>query len=255
MSQSATVGVMLNLYNRPGYMLEQIAAVRAQTHSVSKIWCWKQPGKDMGEIMWPLRQSLDLLIEANENTGVWSRFYAALDLGTDFVLVLDDDTIPGPGWVQNCLDTYRRVEAPLGTVGIIYGERRDAQKMRPQRVRVGWDGQNIRPVMVDHLGHAWFIPMEMLRLYAGTTPCPITHLAGEDYHLSWAIQRHLGIRPWVPPHPGDQRDIWGSTKAVEYGADSAALFIQPGQTERLYQVHLWYASQGWKTMYDEANGI
>ncbi len=252
----ATVGVMLTLYNRPQYLIEQIEAVRAQTHEVAKIWCWHQPGDtDVGNLLGRAGHVTDRIFHPEENTGVWSRFYASLELETDFVLILDDDTIPGPGWVQNCLDTYERVEAPLGAVGIIYGERRDGRGERPNGHREGWCSGNNRAMMVDHIGHAWFLPMEMLRLYDATDACQITHLAGEDYHLSWAIKQHLGIRPWVPPHPAGDRDIWGSLKGVDYGCDPAALFTQPGQSERLHQVHLWYVGQGWKTMHDEANGI
>ena len=44
---------------------------------------------------------------SNYNYGVWARFAYALNARTDYVCVLDDDTIPGNRWLGNCLNTYR----------------------------------------------------------------------------------------------------------------------------------------------------
>jgi hypothetical protein len=42
---------------------------------------------------------------------------------------------------------------------------------------------------------------------------------GEDIHLSASIKRHLGYNTYVPPHPKNNKRMWGShpDKATEYG--------------------------------------
>ena len=51
--------------------------------------------------------------------GVWARFAYALNAKTEYIAMFDDDTIPGPLWFENCLNTMKRHEGLLGTIGLV----------------------------------------------------------------------------------------------------------------------------------------
>ena len=53
-------------------------------------------------------------IVSDENLGVWARFTFALNSSTEFIVVFDDDTIPGHRWIENCLN-----HSHLGLLGTI----------------------------------------------------------------------------------------------------------------------------------------
>ena len=36
------------------------------------------------------------------------------------------------------------------------------------------------------------------------------------------IQKYTNFGTWVPPHPSDDKSLWGSTNALKYGTDGNA---------------------------------
>ena len=53
---------------------------------------------------------VDRVIDCSYNFKFYGRFAIALFAETKFVTIIDDDTIPGEQWLQNCLDTYLKLE-------------------------------------------------------------------------------------------------------------------------------------------------
>ncbi len=45
----------------------------------------------------------------------------------------------------------------------------------------------------------------------------IPPIVGEDIHFSHMIQKYTDFGTYVPPHPKDNQELWGSTKGEEYG--------------------------------------
>ncbi|GAB4340695.1 MAG: hypothetical protein Fur0042_01580 [Cyanophyceae cyanobacterium] len=54
---------------------------------------------------------------------------------------------------------------------------------------------------------------------------------GEDMHFSYTLQKYLGIRTYVPPHPVNVPDLWGSLKGYEFGIDDVALSMDGNVTK------------------------
>ena len=91
MSAEPTITVILNVFRRSKSLEQQLAAIRAQSVPVDKILVWENGVESVPEA---LREGL-IISRANENLGVWARFAYALNADTDFILMLDDDTIRG----------------------------------------------------------------------------------------------------------------------------------------------------------------
>jgi hypothetical protein len=167
---------------------------------------------------------LDRVITSSENTFFHARFALAITAPSEFVAVFDDDSIPGPDWFANCLETIAATPGILGTAGIVlhgpgYG----------QRTMHGWQRPNDRTIEVDLVGQAWFLRTEWVRhLFAAQ---PVTGTNGEDIELAARAFRLAGIRCYCPPHPPADSRRWGSTRGLELGVDQVAASLTRGNHE------------------------
>lgn len=225
-----TITAVLNGYRRPENLSEQVRALQAQTVQPSEILVWHNATGTPA-----IQPNIDVMEHSktaysNTNFGVWARFAYALNAKSDYVCIFDDDTIPGSEWFANCLDTMARSEALLGTIGVLYVDppapESSACSYHTNMIKVGWyeTGNNDHRVRVDFVGHAWFFKREWLSTFWRELPDPSMNLCGEDMHFSFMLQKYLGIPTVVPPHPRNQKQLWGSTRG-EIGNDEQSLWV------------------------------
>lgn len=238
------ITVVLNGYKRPEYLDEQLQALRTQSIQPTEILLWyNNPGDDS------MNFEIGTKVPAaysNSNFGVWSRFYFALNANNPYICVFDDDTIPGRKWLENCMRTMRHTEGLLGTVGLrYYGEGR---YYSDGYTRYGWcDPENTRElVQVDLVGHSWFFKKEWLSIMLRELPDPQYKNCGEDMHFSYMLQKYAGIKTYVPPHPPEDKELWGSIKAVQYGDDSRALWRNTPNMMLMNEYFINQRNKGWK---------
>ena len=184
---------------------------------------------------------------SSRNTGVWSRFHDAFDLSGEYVCIFDDDTVPGSRWLENCLATIQTNEGLLGTVGVIFNGINQYMDNR----RVGWASANETVQQVDLVGHSWFFKREWLNMYWSERAPDGLHLAGEDIHFSYVLQRN-GINTYVPPHPISDLRLWGSIKGNELGTSNVAISMMPNSYERWDIPFRHYLNRGWRLMCKES---
>ncbi len=216
-----SICAVLTLYKRPYTLIEQLTAVQNQSVPPQKIIIWRNasPGVSMPSIPPELMKNVTI-IDSSENFGVWARFSVGLLVNTEFICVFDDDTIPGRRWFENCLNTQKTHPGLLGGIGIVFDE-----GTQYKGTRYGWDGVCDEPIEVDIVGHAWFFRQEWLSILWQFHPTyDIMLRAGEDIGFSFMLQK-CGIKTYVPPHPKDQLELYGSQPktAMQYGTDSAAI--------------------------------
>ena len=209
------VTVVLNGYKRGQHLAQQLEAVKKQTLRPKEIMLWQNAGEDFdpqiaGKTTWA---------SCNKNFGVWARFAYALNAKTEYICVFDDDTIPGKRWLENCYETIQKHEGLLGTIGVIYQTPNSYHPMD----RVGWAAPNEKTERVDIVGHAWFFKREWL-------------------------QKYLGLNTYVPPHPKDNKELWGSLPdtAWSIGQDQAALSMNMDNVELMSQQLRKYTNNGFK---------
>jgi hypothetical protein len=244
------VTVILNVYKRTHRLEEQIQSINNQTIEPKEIMIWRNKSNSSID---------DNLVNSytysnnNKNFGVWSRFAYALNAKTEWVCVFDDDTIPGKRWFENCFDTYDKFPGLLGTNGVLFGN--SSYYPNGKAVNVGWHkGKNTKTVKVDIVGHSWFFHRDLLSYFFRDIK-PIDHndLVGEDIHFSHMLQKYSGGRysTWVPPHPKDNRELWGSTMGWEYGGDSEALSNNNSNLNDMGKYLNFCYNDGFRFCYDE----
>lgn len=216
------VSVILNTFRRPHSLKSQYEAIKKQSVKADEILLWQNyPGENIKFNL----DDIDASVASNNyNYGVWARFAHALNTKSDYICVFDDDTIPGENWFKNCINCIENENNGLyGTIGVNFF---DLDYVHYKRH--GWANPNEKTEQVDIVGHAWFFHRDLLSAFWRETQPPLSNMCGEDMHFSYAIQKYLGLNTYVPPHPKEDRSLWGSdaTLAYRYGVDTNAISVQ-----------------------------
>ena len=241
-----TVTVILNGYKR-NHLKEQVEALEKQTHPVKEIFYWQNTvdGFAYDEDTYSnLNSAL-----SNYNYGVWARFAYALNARTDYVCVIDDDTIPGSKWIENCVNTYETHAGLLGGIGLWFKNKNYELDLlsNGEVAKFGWQVNNQEPVQVDIVGHSWFFARDLLSVFWREIPDNSwTMLCGEDIHFSYMLQKYTDLKTWVPPHPQNDRSMWSSLKGMEYGGDHLATANTTVQTGEMAKYLSYCVDNGFK---------
>jgi FkbM family methyltransferase len=233
------VTVILNGFNRPENLSEQIDAINNQTIKPKEILLWLNNSEGFDKNL----TDKITTVTSNKNFGVWARFAFALNANTEYICIFDDDTIPGVKWLENCVETMKTHEGLLGTKGLVY---RDDTSYHYHDV-YGWDNPNTETVQVDIVGHAWFFKREWLWVMFRELPPQghNFHRVGEDMFFSYTLKKYLDINTYVPPHPINQRELWGSLKGWQYGTIKASSELSIGEMQHFYSKLIL---SGWKIL-------
>lgn len=243
------ITVILNGFRRGHNLERQIEALKNQTVKPDQILLWYNDPGDKGKVNYSAVRQTKAAV-SNENWGVWSRFYYALNAKTKYVCVFDDDTIPGERWFENCLNTIKTHRGLLGTIGLIY----HSEDNYYQHSRVGWAEPNEQVKQVDIVGHSWFFEREFLTTFCRELPLLDVKICGEDIHFSYTLQKYAKLNTYVPPHPKNDKSLWGSLKGWELGVDDHAISHQHVKTANkgfVYGVNDYFkacVSQGWQLL-------
>lgn len=212
-----SVTVILCGYKRPHVLDEQYLSVLNQTHKPSDVMFWKN--ESLSKVKFDERTFKKMKsVISNHNFGVWARFSLALNCKTKFVCILDDDTVPGSKWLENCIESFNEKPGLYGTIGLVY----KSEESYSGAQRYGWTEINNEEIKeVDIVGHAWFFERNMLSYFWRELPEVDDFYVGEDMHFSHMLQKYSDFKTYVPPHPKNDRTLWGSVKG-EYGEEAVA---------------------------------
>ena len=250
--KTPSVSVVLNVYKRGSKFTKQLEALIAQTAPISEFLVWEN-GEDFAP---KLVNGVPVLkiARASENLGVWSRFAFALNATSDFVWVIDDDTVPGPRFLENALETFEAHPGVIGSRGLRFRSSRSYTLYD----EFGPNSQNPKVERVDIVGHNWIFPREWLGYFwAEYSKKFESPLAGEDIHLSYAVQKHLGLGTFVPPHPEENHDLWGelADPAGLNGRDDVAISASSSALRRFEKAFSHYQKLGFTIQNTDQAGL
>ena len=141
-------------------------------------------------------------------------------------------------------------EGLLGTVGLIFTNTENYWPI----IRPGWPTPNEHVVQADYLGHAWFFKREWLSAFWRELPdLEQPMIVGEDMHFSAMLQKYMNINTYVPPHPLEDKELWGSQpeSAWEIGQDENAISMNLENIDLMTQEMKKYRNGGWKFVLEE----
>ena len=217
-----SITVILTVYQRSEYIQKQVDALRAQTIPPDEIWVWCNSSD---KLIPDVSAIVDRVIISNSNYKFWGRFALASMARTTHVALFDDDILPEPKWIENCLGVYAQgIEGILGGSGPLL----EPTGGYSSKNKVGWNGHHLDEVtQVDLACQTWFFKKSYLKYMWYEDPT--TWENGEDIHFSYMALKHGGLKTWVPPHPESEPERWscrpdfgksvGRTKDAVYKSD------------------------------------
>ncbi len=218
------ITVILTGYRRPENLKEQLTAIRHQTVQPKEIFFFQDAATPSVKFDSSLLEGVNH-ITVSKNIGVWGRFAVGFWAKTKYICIFDDDTIPGVRWLENCLTTIQTHRGLLGTIGIIANANDDYLHYH---TRIGWANPNIEVMEVDLVGHSWFFERSWLTAFwQDSDDYWQAAKVGEDIHFSHMLQKYLGLKTYVPPHPPNDYSLFGSIPelANELGIDGKGVSV------------------------------
>ena len=228
------ITVILNGYERPHTIPEQLTAINNQTIKPEDVMLWYNQG-DLQQY----NTGIPKTAYCSHNFKFLGRFAYALLAKTEYIAIFDDDTIPGKKWFENCLNTMKTHRGILGGRGI-----KLTRPIYEHSVAFGWDNPRPEITEVDLVGHAWFFPREYLQYL--WREYPISWDNGEDIQFSYLSQKYGEVKTYVPPHPHDDKDLWSSLKGVQHGQDKSAFSWKPSHMPERNNIVEEAIKFGWK---------
>jgi hypothetical protein len=215
------ISVILTKYKRTHLFKEQLESIKNQS-------------VDVDEIL--------ICDNSIDNKGVWERFDVAKKAKNEFVCIIDDDTIPGLLWIENCFSEFNKQEGLYGTRGMKFHSNKQYQGNYEE---IGWCNPNKKTTQVDFVTHSWFFKKEWLDFFWRVNSVP--HNYGEDMNLSFQLQKE-GINTYVPLHPPTIKSLWGSTKGIDYGNDKNGLWTTNPDNfkSNMFKYFDKQINEGWK---------
>jgi hypothetical protein len=214
-SPYASVTVILNHWMRHT-LCRQLDSLLFQTMPVAHIWiCFFASPMTAAARKAALayNDSRIAIFESEHNFKYFGRFQLALGAPTRFVLVLDDDMIPGRAFVATLLHVAGTVHgrrAALGSIGWLLPRPQPPPSLQLSSYRslindsgglylpdLAYDLEVEQMVEVDYLCSLWFVRTAWVRLLF--REAPHTFATAEDFHLSHMLRTHAGVRSYVLP--------------------------------------------------------
>lgn len=221
-----SVTFIMNGFRRPHTLKEQYDAIKNQTIKDFEIILWiNQTNNTKIEFDKQIMNDCQTIV-SNTDYGSWGRFVAALNARTKYICVIDDDTIPGKKWLENCMHTMNKNYGILSTRGVLMDKEHNLKYPLPESYKaVGWCNPNEETMRVDMGCHSWFFEKGILRSFFAEMPEVFPMRYGEDTHISYAAKKHFNVNTYVPPHPKNDMDLWGSMPetATRYGEEPVAI--------------------------------
>jgi len=250
-----SISIILNVYKRPQTLEPQIQAIKNQSIKIKSedIHVWYNSvefnGNDRIQHLKEYNQEFPRdenikWYDCSWNTKFYGRFTIPLLIDTEFVCFIDDDILIGKDWISNCLNSFKEHQGIYGGSEVIL-QSRDRYY---SNIKVGWNGAHFdTSTEVDLVGHSIFLQTEWVKIF--WLQEPYTRDNGEDIHLSYSLQKHLGIKTFVPKHPENDKSLWSCDPSFgfDHGNDKNATWLHSKNHNSIRdEIVKNYVSDGWK---------
>ena len=233
------VTVILSTWKRD-YLETQIESVLNQSVEPHRIILYQNEShQDFSDIV--KKYSIEHIHSRTTNFRYHSRFTIPLYVESEYFAIFDDDTIPAPRWLENCLRLSQQENCIVGANGRIVLNTIDGIEY----VTAG-DGASITSDReMDFVGHCWFVKRD--HVFTMWKRKPFTYSTGEDIHLSASNKIENGTRSFVPMQPVGT-DLCGDTR-FDFCDDDLASFkiLKNHNKDRDELIQNWLKA-GWKTV-------
>lgn len=241
------LAVVCSVWKRP-YLAEQVLALKGQTLPPEAIYVWHNGGYvETGPTRsWCLQQGLEYTW-ASFNSGFLGRYLFASLVPANYILILDDDMIPGPHFLENAMGLAMDgvLVCARGSrlmPGFKIGNATLADYSRQNRVHAPGTNKPVDFFLNGSLFHRNLLANFHKYPWPQSSHCPI-----DDLHFSITCALE-GIPLVVPAQP--RKKSQSTTK--KYGGDDHASWKSQGQLfkqQRIDALNFYALQYGWRPLY------
>jgi hypothetical protein len=246
----ASVTVIIATFRRPQYFRYQLQALADQTVRPADLWVWANDSVAGAQLHDNEAESAYTVIRSKPNLGPWVRFTIAEEVLTKYVLILDDDCVPGPKWLEAAILRLEQLETQ-GETAVICAEGRMFGGDNPEQfIHLGpTTVPLVDEAFVDEGLKGWLIPRALFDAIRAVprSPSPV----GWGFHIGAALQQ-AGFYQIVLPYTEEGKETWGSIPIP--GSDEAQPSVSvsatlPGYAEARQVAWSFYRQVcGWTPM-------
>ncbi len=202
------ITIIITVWKR-GYLDQQLGALIAQTIQPEQIWIIQNEQHiNINPVIDKYRQVFKAIsvIHSEKNLKYFGRFSICYHVETPYVLLIDDDVIPAPNWLQTCLQTSNNYHAVVSCTGrIIRPYNFRTEECSPEVKEEYFIGDNQtddafnyihQDTQVDYGCNSYFFKTEWIKYFWSVIPATLQ--SGEDIHLSASLMLTAGIKTVVP---------------------------------------------------------
>ncbi|KAJ3012234.1 hypothetical protein HKX48_006375 [Thoreauomyces humboldtii] len=213
-------------YKRPYIIHRILDAIMNQTVAPQEVWVsvFASPFENetraaVESYTHPLNIPVKLVM-GKPQLKYWARFQLGLQAPTKYTVYFDDDCLPGSNALRNFLHVqnvkdgeYRGLYGKKGHVSPV----QDADNRKADYIDA-WQLEPERITRADVVGGIWFVETRWVELLWHETP--VSYLTGEDFHLTYVLQKYGDIPTYV--FPVDKADPTSLLHSPDYWEISAA---------------------------------
>lgn len=234
-----TITAILTVWKR-NHLEEQLLALLGQTLSPQMIWVQQtQHHVDVDDIIHKYHDRIKYTCW-EKNPGVFGRFESVKDITTPYAYIIDDDIVPGRGFLEKALETSKQFNAIICPNGRLLNIRNNRTEIF---VGDGYEFQHSFCTVdreVDFGNNSWFFERKWIDMFLQEKP--LYRNNGEDIHLSATCKLFGNIPTFVPR----QIKLYesGNIKRV-YSSDEFALHKKMGFPQERASVIQKFRNSGW----------
>lgn len=244
----ANLTVVLSQHARPQHLETQLRALRASSVQPHAMFCWVNPaGVPLDDRM----LAGILTVRASKDMGPWCRWRMAAEADTKYVLVIDDDCIPGTDWLKAALDRIHAAEQRDEHIIVCAGGLLFTEDRFDAIFPAGPEAPRLEEQAVDVGRGAWLFAAKHIEDFNAFPRMTPDGLLSQPLHFAAALQ-HEGVTQVVLPYPPGDRACWGmqeppkpdGTSAIidnraRAGQDNPAMYYRQ-------QAYMAYRAGGWE---------
>jgi tetratricopeptide (TPR) repeat protein len=249
--------VIVNAYARPDYLPLIWEGVQYQTRRPRETWIVQNNPNGASRVPRAFFEQVracpgTVVIDSGLNHGCWFRFFlAALYCRTRYVVICDDDTLPGRLAFESALADLAAKPGLYGAYGLTLQWQPDGPQYWRHELS-GWPAGTVNATPVDFCGQMWIMETSWLKELFKHLPDRLLTVGeparecGEEQYVSFVAQK-LGLGTYVYGHGGDYNPRWSSIQAHEMGSHPSALHMTGGLSQADYYLRQ-FVRDGWQLL-------
>lgn len=179
--------LVLSYHNRPQLAEQHLRYVFAQSVAPAALMAWINPGDAALPATVTTALENAFTIHPKYDMGPWMRWAVASQAYTEYVIVLDDDCMPGPKWIERAIERLSRGDQHdvVSAAGEVFSaDAWDAIRL------VGPQAPPSQEVQADVGTGGWVMRTETARIIAATPRA--SEMLSTGMHIAACVQAHNG---------------------------------------------------------------